>query len=491
MTDEQRADPRVMKPAEPLERALQREAWFRALAALFVQEAGGMEDLMTHASDGAATQRHPAAGRYPAPRAGMAALRLLSISHRTAPLDQLERMALSTQAVSGLYGTLHERGLEAVVVATCNRTELYWETRGEQGDAEIERLLFEACGLPEDSSVRAHFEHRTGRAAAEHLFRVACGLESLVLGEGEVLGQVRNAIDQADQVGTSGFFLAGLFRAALRCGGRARQETGIGNGALSVASASVQMLVRVLEDLEGATVLVIGAGATGLKAARHLKAERVGCVVLLNRTLARAEEAAAEIGCEAAPLEALADWVGRADAIMTAAQVESPLVTDELLRANLPAHRERPLVLVDLSLPRAISPSCGTIPGVVHHDLSGLEQIVALNRARREREIPRVTALVERELGVFETQARESAVRPLVAELRQFAESIRRTEIERSLIDGPADAEALERVTRRIVDRLLHGPSMALRRGDLALDGQHAHYLRLMFGLDEGGHGAR
>lgn len=446
---------------------------------------------MNHLANGVSTRRHPAAGGYPTPRAGTETLRLLSISHRTAPLDQLERMALTTQAVSSLYAALRERGMEAVVIATCNRTELYWVTQGAERDREIERMLFEACGLGEDSSVRAHFEQRQGRAAAEHLFRVASGLESLVLGEGEILGQVRAAIDQADTVGTSGFFLAGLFRAALRCGGRARQETGIGNGALSVASASVQMLVRVLEDLEGATVLVIGAGATGLKAARHLKAEHVGRVVLLNRTFARAEEAAAELGCEAAPLEALAEWVGRADAIMTAAQVESPIVTDELLRANLPARRERPLVLVDLSLPRAISPACGALPGVVHHDLSGLEQIVALNRARREREIPKAAALVERELEVFETQARENAVRPLVAELRQMAESIRRAEIEHALKNGPADAETLERVTRRVVDRLLHGPSMALRRGDLALDGQHAHYLRLMFGLDEGGHGAR
>lgn len=434
------------------------------------------------------TDTHRIPGEHPngvtIPPPGMDSLRLLSISHRTAPLQVLERVALTATNVAALYREFQHRHFEAVVVSTCNRTELYWSSRGPRADAEIEALRFAACGgeaPPRDQVAALH-----GIAAAGHLFRVAAGLESLVVGEAEILGQLRAAIDLADLHNTSGFFVSGLFRAALRFGGKARQETGIGLGALSVASASISLLTRVHPDLSQRTVLVIGAGDTGRKAARQLKAERVGRLVVLNRTLARAEAIAAELECEAAPLESLPEWLRSADAVVAAAQVTSPIATAAMLRTAAASEPARVRVLLDLSLPRAIDPACAQIRGVVQHDLSGLEQIVAHNRARREREIPRVETLLARELQLFEAQARESSVRPVLTELRKLAETIRRSEIERAQAEGVAEDEILERVTRRIVDRLLHGPSMALRRGDLALDGQHAHYLRLMFGLDHG-----
>jgi len=276
-----------------------------------------------------------------------------------------------------------------------------------------------------------------------------------------------------------------LFHAALRIGGRARSETRIGQGALSVASAAVQHLARQYTDLTERTVVVLGAGVTGLKAARHLQAERVSRLVLLNRTLERAQEGAAEIGATAGSLDELPRWLAEADAVVAAVHVEAPIVTAAQLRDALLAGRSKPLTLVDLSIPRAIDPDCASVPGVTLHDLSGLEQVVADNRALREREIPRVEALLEHELDIFASQARESAARPLVAELRRRAEAIRQQEMLPLLADGAADREAIDRATRRIVDRILQGPSAALRRGDLALDPQHVHYLRAIFGLAE------
>jgi glutamyl-tRNA reductase len=410
---------------------------------------------------------------------GTDALRCLSINHRTAPIDELERMALSPVAVADLHRGFQAHRLEAAVLSTCNRTELYSYAARPGDHARAEALLMAAAGG--GAPPLAHFAETAGLAASTHLFRVAAGLESLVVGEAEVLGQVRAAIEAAEAAGTAGFFLSGLFRAALRFGGRARSETGIGTGALSVASASIRLLARVHQDLSACTVLVVGTGTTGLKAARHLKAERVGRLVLANRTPQRAEEAAAELGAEAVALEDLPRLLVGIDAVVTAVQVERPLITAEMLKAR--AGTPEPLVLIDVSLPRAIDPACGKLAGVVLHDLSGLEEIVAHNRARREREIPRVVALLEQELRMFEAQARESTVRPLVAELRQRAEAIRREEIERALGDGLRDGPLVDRVTRRIVDRLLHAPSLALRRGDLALDEQHARYLRMVFGL--------
>ena len=416
---------------------------------------------------------------------GMDALRVSSISHHTASLAELERTALTATGRSELCRRLHQAGIESVALSTCNRTELYWCSRGPTDDARVEALLLQQGS--EGPPLRADaFAREAGSAAAAHLFRVAAGLESLVVGEAEVLGQVRDSIEQGEAEGTAGIFLSGLFRAALRFGGRARADTRIGVGALSVASASVQLLTRVHEDLSARTVLVIGAGPTGLKAARHLRAERVGRLVLLNRTEQRARDAAGELGAEAAALDALPFYLPQADAVVAAVQAESPMVTAERVRAAVAQGRTRTLALIDLSLPRAIDPACASIPGVVLHDLSGLEQIVSHNRARREREIPRVEALLVHELEVFEAQARESAVRPLVAELRQRAENIRCEEMERALRDGPVDEDVLERVTRRVVDRLMHAPSQALRRGDLALDPQHVRYLRFLFDLEGG-----
>ena len=198
----------------------------------------------------------------PARLAGLDGLRAISINHGTAPIEELERMAFPARSLSLLHQGFRDHGLEAVVLSTCNRTELYSYAARPDDHARAERLLMVAAG--KDAPPRGHFVDIGGLEAAAHLFRVAAGLESLVVGEAEVLGQVRTAIEGAEAVGTARFFLSGLFRAALRFGGRARSETAIGTGALSVASAAVQLLARVHRDLPACTVLVLGAGSTGL-----------------------------------------------------------------------------------------------------------------------------------------------------------------------------------------------------------------------------------
>jgi glutamyl-tRNA reductase len=418
-----------------------------------------------------------------APGVGLAALRTITLNHRAAGFEHLAKLALPAAAQAGLRRRLQQIGLETVLLCTCNRTELYWHARSDEDDR-LAASTFRSAIAPGPTLEDASLPLLTGLAAARHLMRVAAGLESLVVGESEVLGQVREAIETAEREGTAGIFLPTLFRAALHLGGRVRSETRIGQGALSVASAAVQLLARVHPEVRTRTVVVLGAGVTGLKAARHLRAEGVERIVLLNRTVERARAAAADLGLEAGSLEDLPRWLAEADAVLAAVHVEAPLIGAESVRAARHG-RATPLALLDLSLPRAIDSACAAIEGVVLHDLSGLEQVVAGNRALREREIPRVEAVLERELTVFEAQAHESAARPLVAELRRHAETIRRQELSRALADGAGDAAALERVTRRLVDRLLHGPSTALRRGDLALDTQHVRYLRTILGLSD------
>jgi len=414
-------------------------------------------------------------------------LRALTISHHTASLEELERLALSPAARDALARRLEGVGIDAVLLATCNRTELYWISGGREVDEMVHAVL-RGAGEPGELPGE-HFTALEALAAVTHLFRVACGLESLVLGEAEILGQVRSALESAERAGLTGF-LPALFRSALRTGRQARSETRIGQGALSIASAAVRALAQGT-DLKGATVVVVGAGMTGTKAARHLSAERVGRLVLLNRTIQRARETATELKAEAAPLETLPRWLELADAVLLAVDVATPLLTPETLRRALGARSGQPLAVIDLSLPRAADPRCGSLPGITLSDLSALEHTVTHDRALREREIARVEALLARERAIFEMQTREAAVRPMVSELRRRAEAIRRREVARALATGPLDAAGIERLTRRLVDQLLHAPSEALRRDDdLTRDPEQAHTLRRVFGLlgagDEG-----
>lgn len=410
-------------------------------------------------------------------------MRLLSVSHRTAALTDLEVMALPAAVQADLRRTLRQGGIRTVMLCTCNRTELYWCSRSPSDDSAVQAALIAAIPrrvvLP-----RKSFVHRAGIDVATHLFRVTAGLESLIVGEGEVLGQVRDAIEAAEGAGGSGPILSELFRAALRCGGRVRSETQIGTGALSAASASVQILCQTHPDLAQCTVLVIGAGITGLKTARHLKARGVGRLIMVNRTVQRAMDAASELGAEASSIDDVPDLLTRADGVIVAARPANPLITPAMLRKVFAQGRSSHLALIDLSLPRAIDPGCGRMNGVVLHDLLDLKQIVGHHRAGRECEIPRVEALIEVELEIFRQHLRESNVRPLVAELRRRADAIRREEIARSLQDGRIDAQSVEHLTRRLVNRLLHAPSLALRRGGLELDTPPAGYLRSLFGLE-------
>jgi glutamyl-tRNA reductase len=387
---------------------------------------------------------------------GLAELRLLAVSHHTAAMGDFERAALGPEEVAALYARLEPRGFDAVLLATCNRVELYWRSLGHALDAEAEQAFREATGASVEPGVLLR---ASGEQAAHHLFRVACGLDSLVIGEAEIMTQVREAVDQCG----SEDFIAGVFRAALRCGGCARAETGIGAGALSVASAGAQLVAAEGPPLSERCVVVVGAGETGVKVARHLRAEEAGRLVIANRTLERARAAAAALDAEAAPLEAVPALLREADAVIVAAHAPAFLIAAATVREAVPARSGRPLVMVDISMPRAIDPAARGVPGVTLHDMLGLEAVVRENRARREREIPRVEAVIQRELDQLRAWAHQRLLRPLMADLRQRAEAIRVAELRRSAREDLRDPEAIERLTRRLVDRLVAIPVAAMR----------------------------
>ena len=348
---------------------------------------------------------------------GLAPLRALVVSHRSAGLEGLRQLTVDCERVMALHADLTAAGVASVVLTTCNRTEIYWHA-GHPGDSETVPAMFaDAVGAPQFWIAGAAMT-LAGEAAAEHLFRVCAGLESLVLGEAEILGQVRGALDACTGAGP---FLHGVVLAAIRAGRMARAETAIGVGAQSVASAAVHVLARTL-TLRAARVVVVGAGDTGLKAARHLRSLGVGELVVVNRTLARAEQVGHAVGAEAAGLDGLPGELCRADAVVCAVATPTPLILTRDLRAAAAARRSRPLVVVDLCMPPAVE--TGEAPGVTHVNLSALEAHVAGEHGRRAQEIPKVEAVLRRELAHLATWARRHALRPVMSDLRRQFEAM-------------------------------------------------------------------
>lgn len=417
----------------------------------------------TNGADPSRTQPAQAPEAGPAPHAAAASrvgclgdLRLLAINHHSASLSGYERAALDPDQLAALNNWLEASGLDSVLLSTCNRVELYWTSMGAESDRAAEEAYRQATGAAAEPSVLLRV---SGEQVAHHLFRVTCGLDSLLLGEGEVMGQVRDALETSG----AGGFVSGVFRAALRCGGLARAETTIGSGALSVASAGALLVARAIAHLDAPRVVIVGAGQTGASAARRLSAEGVARLVIVNRTFERAQALARELGAEAAPLESLPKLLGDVDGAVVAAHTPVHLVTEGMAREAMASRPDRPLVVSDLSMPRAVDAAARSVPGVAVHDLLGLESLVRENLARRSREVPRVEAVIQRELDQLRSWAHQQMLRPVMAEFRQRAEAIRRAELRRVAGENLADAEVIDRLTRRLMDRLITIPITTMR----------------------------
>lgn len=400
---------------------------------------------------------------------------MFSLSHRSCGLPALGGVVAHGDAAR-VHASLTTAGIESVVLSTCNRFEVYWRA-ARLGDDETVRVSLEAALPLANELLHGGSVQLAGDAAAAHAFRVCSGLESMVLGEAEILGQVRTAIEQSPGAGS---FLRGVFTAAIRTGRGARASTGIGSGALSVASAAIEQLEHCV-PLGDKRVLLVGAGETAAKVARQLCALGVGTLVIANRTVERAEALAGITGAIAVGLDALTDEIARAQVVICASHATSWIVT----RAHVAArHAGSPLVLVDLAMPPAIEPF--EVAGVARIDLSEIERATAAYRQRRESEIPRVEAFITRELEWLRAWARQERLRPFVSTLRQKADLIRRDELRRAVEELTAgDPHAvLERFSRRMFDRLLAIPVDQLKSGDLPFDGPSADYLRRLFALD-------
>ncbi len=394
---------------------------------------------------------------------GAPTLTLVGINHRSASMQELEEAALDENGVRRTLKSIvaHPRIAEAAIIATCNRTEAYLVGEESEGAAGVGRELLRSLGSVNEDAIFVKF----GRDAVAHLCRVAAGIDSLMVGEVQILGQVKTAYTLASDERSAGPLLGKLFGAAFRAGKRARTETQIGQGAVSVSYAALGLAQKIFTDLRNRTLLLVGAGETAALAGRHFAEAQVGSIIIANRTLERGERLAEELGGRAIALADIAEALVHADVVVTATSAQIPVITREQVATAKHKRGNRTLVFIDIAMPRDVDPRVNDLDGVFVHDMGALESIVQKNLERRRREIPRVEAIVaeevERHLG-WEKGLESGAT---IRDLRERFERVRSEEI--AAATGkltPAEVEKLDRLTRSLVNKLLHEPMTRIRR---------------------------
>jgi glutamyl-tRNA reductase len=421
----------------------------------------------------------------------MSELLALGVNHKTAPLDLRERLSLTeTVAVEALRELTETEGIhEATAISTCNRTELYLVV-SDAVEAESSALgVLTRHAEIRPTELLGHLYSLRAGEAAHHLFRVTAGLDSMILGEAEIQGQVKRAYELALVEGVTGPILNRLFRGALAAGGRARDRTGISEKGLSIPSVAVELARRTLGDLDERRVLVIGAGETAELVAQALVARGVATVFVANRHYDRAIGLAQRFGGQAIRFDDMPDELRAADIVVSATHSPHHIVERDELEHVMKARDGRPLLLVDIAVPRDIEPACRQIAGVSVHDIDDVQKIVERNASGREREAARAEPILAAELERFERWLASLEVVPAIAALRERADEVVRrvlTENEgrwQSL--GDADRKRLEAMAKAIASRLLHEPTLRMRRSAGSDDAYlYVSALRELFGLD-------
>ena len=414
-------------------------------------------------------------------------LYLVGIDHHVAPLEVRERLAIPKAQVPELLKQICERSWadEAMLVATCNRTELYVATAAPDGSELALEVLADTLPGARDLDPSL-FRLREGETAAHHLFRVAAGLESAILGETEIQGQVSEAHERALEAGTAGRVLDRLARGALHAGKRVRSETAIAAGGVSHGSAAARVAQRIFGTVDGRSVLVVGAGAMARQTALALAGDGIGSYVVANRTAERAQELADELPRRPSPAWRTSPPCSPRPTSRSS-RAGAPRSTKQMVRGALTKRRE-PLLVVDLCVPRLAEEAIGDLPGVFLYDLEALEEMVAGSLARRREAVADVETLLAQEFTDFRAWYRTLEVLPAIHSIQEWAETIRQKELGYlpAQVNGEVRA-AVEKMTRRLVNKLLARPTSRVVRGMEKDDPSMPtpDHLRSVFGLGE------
>lgn len=423
-------------------------------------------------------------------------LAVVGLSHRTAPIEVRERLAFGRGEVPAALVGLAESGAagEAVVLSTCNRTELYLALPDERRGVEAAHSLLAQRLGRSPASIASHLYVHRDRYVAEHLFRVTAGLDSMVLGEPQIQGQVKDAYAVArETVSPSGPMvgpaLNRMFQTAFSVGGRVRSETQVGVGAASISSAAVELAKKIFGSLRGRRALVLGAGEMSEVTLECLRGEGVRTALVANRTYERARELAAKWGGEAIRWDDFGAALRRVDIVICSTAAPHPVLTRERFRRAIPGEVRNPLCIIDIAIPRDVDPALGSEPNVFLYNVDDLTQIVDDSLDRRRAQLPVAESIVAEGVEEFWGWYSGLAVVPTIRELREHGERVRQEEVERALRRlahlPDADREAIDALSRSLLNKLLHAPTVRLReaagngRGTAVLD-----TARYLFELD-------
>jgi glutamyl-tRNA reductase len=391
----------------------------------------------------------------------VAVLLCVGLSHKHAPIAVREQLAVSAEDLPGRLARLRTLpGIrEAMLLSTCNRLEVFAVADARTAADDVLRDL--------GALAAEHAVTRFEEDALVHLFRVTASLDSMVVGEAQIQGQVKEAHARAQDAGACGAALSRALSAALSAAKRVRTETAIARGAVSISSVAVQMARKVLGDLSGRAVLLVGAGEMAQLAARELHAAGAAELLVANRSSSAAEALAKEVSGIAVGLQELPALLERADVVLCSTAAQQPVVTRDLVGRVLKARRYRPMFLIDLALPRNIDPATNQLENVYVYDLDDLERVAAQNRDLREQEVQRAEAIVREEITAYARAKQERAAVPVLARLRQQAQALADAEVERTLsLLGPLSErqqKSIRSMAGAIVNKLLHGPTARLR----------------------------
>ena len=410
-------------------------------------------------------------------------LHLVGLSHKSAPVAVREKVALSGDDLKeALAGLLARPGVgEVMVVSTCNRVECYV-----YGEAlEEARHFF----LSRTGEAMGHLYERSGREAVRHLFRVASSLDSMVVGEPQILGQVKEAYGLAASAETAGAYVSRLCNRAFATAKRVRSETEIARGAGSVSQVAVELVEKIFGDLRDRAVLLVGAGKMGALSAKALRDLGADRILVTNRSPEKARALAGEIGATAEPWDGLTSLLALADVVIVSTGAPTYVITQELAAHVMKARRGRSICLIDLAVPRNVDPACGQQDNVYAYDIDDLQKVVVQTHTARAEEALRAEAIVEAEVMAFAQERETRAALPVLAELRRRAEQIARVEADRTLSHLGAKLDekgrkSVEAMAQAIVNKLLHGPTARLKEaaasGDSDLPGAAAE----LFGVE-------
>ncbi|MBE2281298.1 MAG: glutamyl-tRNA reductase [Ignavibacteriaceae bacterium] len=388
-----------------------------------------------------------------------------TINHNTAPIEIREALHLSTDEIIELLNLLKEKHLtDGFIVSTCNRTEIFGlPQNGELDLGGIKHVLMDFKGV---SGIKAeHFKDYFSCGAIKHLYTVVSGLDSLVIGDSQIHGQVKESFQIALENGFAGGVFRKIFDSAIKTGKRCISETKLGEGAVSVSFAAIQVAEKIFQTFENKSALVIGAGETGELAAIHLREKNTGKIAICNRTLSKAVDLASKINGEIVPFENLASLISNFDIIVSATSSPGLILGYDEIKNAVKKRKGQPVCILDIAIPRDIDPKSSNLDSVFYHDIDSLSVIVDQNLRKRKNEIPHAEKIIVEEMINLFAWYNTLEVVPAIKKLRDFFEEIRTDEMEKIKNKiNPEDVKKLDDMTKRMIGRILHNPTLKLRQ---------------------------